>query len=294
MLLRPAYPDELARAKTLLNGHPVPESAGFLVGVKELPIERLVAAIPWWKVPLKYPEDQALRFFLHNVGQMGEHTLCEVLTELESLARENDLNTLLTDFSLPEAHPLYTQLISKGYQIAQTDRYFTVPAETVIQRSLRIHARLKPRLPESWQLKSIKGQAPGEIFKLIVPHGLISPQAFLTYWNTANREHFEERYSRLLFEKDELIGAFLLSQRGSEELHIHVEAAHPEHLSRSRLISAALRHASFSQCIDGFPKVFTWRADSVKHRQTGNTALRQGGTEGVPRHFLKRILKAST
>ena len=77
-----------------------------------------------------------------------------------------------------------------------------------------------------------------------------------------------------------------MTQRSERELHIHVEASAPEYATQSGLISATLRNASFSQCAEGFPEVFTCRADSEKHLQTANTALRQGGTELPARHFL--------
>lgn len=43
MLIKPAYPDEIGRAQSLLNGHPVPQEASFLVAVKEQPVERIIA-----------------------------------------------------------------------------------------------------------------------------------------------------------------------------------------------------------------------------------------------------------
>lgn len=42
MLIRPAYPDEIGRAHSFLNGHPVPQKASFLVGVEEQPVERII------------------------------------------------------------------------------------------------------------------------------------------------------------------------------------------------------------------------------------------------------------
>lgn len=59
---------------------------------------------------------------------------------------------------------------------------------------------------------------------------------------------------------------------------------------RDLRIHECLRQASFSRCPEGFPRIFSCRADSEKHRQTGNTMLRHGATEGPPRHFLKKEL----
>lgn len=258
-------------------------------------MERLVAAVPWWPVPIPDSDGRALRYYLQGGGVMGEDTLLEVQGQLEELAGENELGEIRTDFSLPEEHPLSQQLIGMGYEVAQTDRYFTVPGETVKSRSLRIHERVKGKIPPHWQVESIRGHDPGKLYELVSAHALMSPQQFQHYWNTANRERFEEDYSFVVTDGEDLLGIFLITQRGPDELHIHVEAVHPDHLAQSALISCCLRNASFAQCAEGFPTLFSWRADSSKHRQTGNTALRQGGTELASRHFLrKKVATEST
>ncbi len=68
----------------------------------------------------------------------------------------------------------------------------------------------------------------------------------------------------------------------------------PETSSLSPLISIAMRNASCANCPEGFPKIFTFRADSEKHLETANTALRNGGKELKPKHFLKRKIKSPT
>lgn len=294
MTIRPAYPDELGRAKALLDGHPVPPQAAFLVAVRELPVERLLAAIPWWPEPTQHAEPQ-LRFHL-SCTELTADFLGEIPQNLDALALQQNAAALLTDFSLPAAHPLYHALSACGYEICLTDRYFTVPGEIVKSRSLRIHQRLGPRIPPSWRIELLRGQDPQKLFALVAAHGLMPPQQFQNYWNGASRERFEADYSCVVLDGNEIIGVFLVTQRGDDELHIHVEAASPARAAQSSLISASLRNASFSRCPANFPKVFTWRADSEKHRQTGNTALRQGGTEAPPRHFLKKAgaLKAAS
>jgi hypothetical protein len=289
MTIRPAYPDELGRAQALLDGHPVPKQAAFLVAVREQPVERILAVIPWWP---QAGEDEApqLRFHLSRSGLEAE-ILEEILQQLDALALEQNASALLTDFSLAEAHPLYLALSARGYEVCQTDRYFTVPGEIVKSRSLRIYQRLGPRIPPPWRIETLRGQDPEKLFALVAAHRLMSPQQFQNYWNGASRERFEADYSCVVLEEDEIIGLFLITQRGDDELHIHVEAASPARAAQSALISASLRNASFSRCPAGFPKVFTCRADSEKHRQTGNTALRQGGTEAAPRHFLRKRLR---
>jgi hypothetical protein len=118
----------------------------------------------------------------------------------------------------------------------------------------------------------------------------MSPQQFQHYWNGASRERFEDDYSWVVIAEGEIIGLFLITRRGEGELHVHVEAACAAFSNQSALISACLRNASFSRCAEGFPRIFSCRADAEKHGQTGNSALRHGGIEGPPRHFLKKAL----
>ena len=76
-------------------------------------------------------------------------------------------------------------------------------------------------------------------------------------------------------------------------MHYHppkMEASCPEYKEQSGLIATTLRNASFSSCAEGFPAVFTLRADSEKHLQTANSVLRQSGTELPSRHFLQKVI----
>ncbi|MGJ8657739.1 MAG: hypothetical protein ACSHX6_14925 [Akkermansiaceae bacterium] len=294
MIIRPAYPDELGRAKSLLNGHPVPSHASFLVAVKEQPVERLIATIPWWKVArspqLQDSTEVDIRYHLASSGAVAwsSESLNDIQTQLEAIAKEEDASAIYTDFSLPEDHPLYQRLIQQGYEVCQTDRHFSVPGETVKSRSLRIYKRLKNRLPDQWRVESIRGHDPQPIYALIAENQLMTPQQFQSYWKSDRGEHFEGDYSFIVFDGEKMIALFLVSRRGQDELHTHVECVHPDHMLHSALLSATLRNASFSQCPEGFPKVFTCRADSEKHQQTGNSALRNGGTEAPPRLFLRK------
>ncbi len=43
MLIRPASPDEIGRAHSFLNGHPLPQEASPPVAVEEQPAERIIA-----------------------------------------------------------------------------------------------------------------------------------------------------------------------------------------------------------------------------------------------------------
>ena len=288
-MIRPAYPDELARAKSLLNGHAVPPEATFLVIVKEHPVERIIASIPWWQIPQRGSDDIALRFHLPP-SHLTPETLTEILTQLDNIAHEKNIAQVFTDFSLTKDHPLYQQLTTLGYEVAQTDRYFKTPGESFKSRFCRIYQRIQHRLPAHWKVESIRGHDPQKLFALIHAHHLMSPQQFQNYWTSSQGERFEEKYSFVILDGEEMIGLFLLTSRGATELHIHAECVHPDYLAQSSLIATTLRHATCSNCPEGFPETFTFRVDSEKHRQTGNTAIRQGGTEDEPRHFLKKNL----
>ena len=288
MKIRPAYPDELARAKTLLSGHPVPPEARFLVGVKAEPVERLVASIPWWKIPLPKSDAHALRFHFQCKGTPDEESLREILEELEALANENQLTTLLTDFSLPEAHPLYLLLTSVEYEISQTDRYFSMPGEAVNQRCLRVYQRVRSRMPDSWKVESIREHRAEDVFPLVAESRLMSPQQFQAYWDFANRERFEEKYSCVVAKDGKIMSAFLVTQPRADELHIHVDVVRPEFFEFSGLLTVAMRHFGVSNAPEGFPRIYTSRADSKKHVEGGNTPLRYGGEEHEPRHFLRK------
>lgn len=288
MTLRPAYPDELGRAQSLLDGHPVPAHAAFLVAVKEQPVERLLAAIPWWRVPGTDGQPASLRFFLAGSGTAWSENLEAILSQLEALARQHEAAALFTDFALPEAHPLFHALTAHGYGIFLTDRYFSMPGASVNQRCKRLYRRAAGKIPATWKVESIRGQAPEKIFELVGAHGLMSPHQFQSYWNTANREHFEERYSCVVLEEEQIIGVFLVTRRGEGELHIHVDAVSPRRKAVSGLITIAMRHFVVSAMPEGFPEIYTSRVDSEKHLEGGNTPLRYGGMEAPPRHFLKK------
>lgn len=292
MILRPAFPDEIGRARKLHEGHPIPAKAHFLLAVKETPVERLLAAIPCWLAPC--PEGEKAEKLLFALGLTPSLTCLAVLEEvlplLTARAQEQSLNILRYDTPLPEAHPYFSALTEHGFTIAQTDRHFSIPGENFKQHSLRDYQGYQEKFPAAWNITSLRGQNPEALFRFVAQHSQISPQAFQNYWKTGQHEHFEDAYSKVLLDGETIIGAFLVSQRGKQELHIHVEASAPEYQSQSGLISATLRHASFSQCAEGFPKIFTYRADSQKHQQTATTTLHQGGTELPPTHFLEKVI----
>ncbi|WP_411826138.1 hypothetical protein [Luteolibacter sp. AS25] len=288
MLIRPAYPDEIARAKSLLADHPVPPHSTFLLGVKETPVERIVAAIPWWETPTSTPK--ALRFHLSSSSGLDDTQLLTIFRQLDQIAKERDATEIYLDIPLATAHPLYHLLLREGFEIAQTDRIFTSPGEIVKSRNLRIFNRAQPKRPKDWEFQSIRGQDPAKIFEIISAHGLMSPHQFQSYWNTGNKERFEEKYSSVLTCRGEILGLLLMTLRGETELHTHVEAVNPKFAHLSPLISVSIRNAAFQGCPEGFPAIFSFRADSHRHKQTGNSALRHGGTEHPPKHFLKRAV----
>ena len=295
MIIRAAFPGELGRTRKLLEGQPVPADAHFLVGVKETPVERLVAAIASW--PARCPEGDEPDTLLFSLGLAPSindlKIFDELLAQLTEKARGKSISTLRYDAPLVEANPYYRELTSRGFTITQTERHFSIPGEIFKEHTLRDYQGFQEKIPDSWTLSSLRGQNPDALFRFVVQHGLISPQAFQNYWKTGQHEHFEAAYSKVLLDGETIIGAFLVTQRDKEELHIHVEAASPEYQSQSGLIAATLHHASLSQCAEGFPKFFTCRDDSGKHQETANTALRQGGTELPPRHFLEKAVGCS-
>ena len=287
MKIRAPYPDEIGRAKSLLNGHPVPPEAGFLVAVKEQPVERLIATIPWWKCSLPDSEDQVLRYFL-NSGTLEIETLKNIQTQLDELAHEHGVHQILTDFALPAEHPLYRQLLEMGYEIARTEHSFAARGDSFKSHTLQNYEAIKSQVPPEWKTTSIRGHDPQKLYALVAAHGLMSPQQFQNYWNTASRERFEEDYSFVLTAKDELLGLILVSQRGKAKLHIHLEIANPKN-SQASLILACLRHASCSECADGFPATFTWQTHSEELNQTDDTTPPESAKLSSC-HYLERTI----
>lgn len=294
-MIRFSYPDELPRIQSILAGSPVPGNAQFIVSVKEQPVERILAAVAWWLEAGDADAPPGAIFSLHAAGavDLGDEDLQALLAAVEDAARKEGAHRLLARFSVPEKHPLFQKLTSLGYASVKFDRHFIVPGEIVKSRSIRIYRRVAPRIPEGWKVESIKGHCAEAVFALVAQHGLMPQHEFMNYWDASNRERFEDEYSCVAFEGDTMIGAFLLTRRGEAELHIHVEAVATEKMAVSHLVAAALRNFSFSHCVEGFPKVFSWRADSDRHQQTANSALRQGGEERPPQHFLSKSLRDS-
>jgi hypothetical protein len=269
--------------------------------VLEHPVERIIAAFPYWRRPgtptTEAENDQQqvitveFSFFFAGNTDHSETLLEQALTDLETAAVDTGATHLRYQAALPSNHPRYTMLTEKGYTIAQTDRHFTiVPADGGKARVKRIHDRHKSRIPGTWRIESIRGHSAEEIYAFVAPHSLMPPQQFKQYWDSSNKEHFEEQYSCILLEDQEIIGAFLVTQRGKKELHIHIEASHPDWAHKSHLIALCLTNHSLTNCPPGFPEKFTFRADSENHQQTGNTAIRNKGTEDPPRYYLAKPL----
>jgi len=270
--------------------------------VLEQPVERIIAAFSYWRRPgtprpktkseNNPPQEITVEFNFFFAGNTAhsETLLEQALTELETTAVDIGATHLRYQAALPSDHPRYTMLTEKGYTIAQTDRHFTVPGDSMKARAQRIYSRLNSLIPITWQIESIRGHNAEEIYAFVAPHSLMPPQQFKQYWDSSNKEHFEENYSCILLDDQEIIGAFLVTQRGKNELHIHIEASHPEWKNKSHLIAASLRNHSFTNCPIDFPEKFTFRSDSENQQQTANTAIRCGGTEDKPSHFLAKPL----
>ena len=307
-MIRPAYPDELARARALCPNGAIPESAQFLVAVVEHPVERLIAAFPYWPSPTESDTDTdsdsdtesehtTMEFALHltHAGSQKKQLTDDALKELETAASNAGASRLRCQASVPDTHPFFKKLTDLGYVIVQTDRHFSAPGEIAKNRGFRVYKRLGSRIPKDWVVESIRGHTSEDIFSLVAEHQLMTPQQFQQYWDTSNHEHFEEDYSCVMVDKSQttpsIIGVFLVTQRGDNELHLHVEAAKKGRMSHSHIISTALRNDLFSHCPEGFPEYFTWRADSKKHREGGNVALRHGGEEKPPQHYLEKQLR---
>ena len=279
MLIRPAYPDELGRAHSLLNGQTPPPGTSFLVVIKEQPVERIVAAIPWWKV-----DDTAdFKFNIHsgNSAALSEELLEELFTTLESLALEEKASTLTAEFPLVEEHPLFQKLTACGYEISRTETIISAPGEEVKSFFLA----QENELPADWSIESIRGRAPETFYPLVAAEGSFTPMTFKAFWDGANRERFEENLSHFILAGEEVIGLLLITLRGTS-LNIQVESISPDHLEQAGLISTSLHQVAFQNCPEDFPEIITW------NRQTQSAY--QGGQDHKPRHTLSLRIVEST
>jgi len=290
VIFRSAYSDELGRAKSLIEGYPVPAHASYLLGVKEVPVERILIAIPWWKDRERESGEEVIRYYLSGGGAMKPELLGDIQTQLEALAETHGITRIDTDSSFPEEHVVYQGLLEQGYRVARSERYFMVPGAEAKERVSRVYGKVEAQVPASWKVESIRGYSPEKVYELVGRYQLMSPELFKHYWNTANRERFEEEYSCVLLEEGKVIGLLLVSLRGSQELHVHVEASDSKGVGRSQLISAVLRNYACANCAEGFPSVFICKADTEKHQQAINSALRSGGREQLVHHFFVKEL----
>lgn len=292
MPIRSSYPDELSRVNSFCLGATFPINTRFLVDISAPPIERIRAVFPYW---LKSEEGNIYEFSLYynpNCGNVDQ-LLDNALEQLQLATVDAGGAYLRTQSSYTKDSPMFHFLSERGYTVAQTDRYFAMPAESVITRCKRIYQKVQRKIPQQWNVQSIRGQNPAEIFKLVSIHSLMSYPQFQKYWDSSNLEHFEENYSCVILNEGTIIATFLHTQRGNDELHIHVDAIHPDHSHHSGYATIAMRNWIAHNLPKGFPKIFTSRADDQRHIEGGNTPLRyQGGTEAPPRHFLSKNLEA--
>ena len=281
MPIRPAYPDELGRAQSLLNGRHVPSNASYLVWVREQPIERIIAAIPSWTAKEKDENTKTLRFFLAGLDKIDSEMLSQILDRLEKLAADQSLSSLTFDATLTSGSPLADILTKRGYSISQTDHISSMPTAELKKHSLDTYKSIQSGIPGSWRLESIQGHDPKEIFNFIAPQSQITPQQFKGYWDTSNREHFKADFSNILFDDDEILGLILTSKCGSENLRIHVEAFSPNYISQKDLISASLRNAIFSKS-EKMPVM-------ISFYNTSETTNNQSGSNSTQNHFSKKL-----
>lgn len=275
MLIRPAYPDEIGRAQSLLNGHPVPQEARFLVAVKEQPVERIIATIPWWKAP-NDDDEIDLKFSIHSGNSPGlpEAELAELFTTLEDYAQEEKASTLTADIPLVAEHPLFQKLTARGYQISHTETIITAAGDEMKSFFLA----QENKLPSHWNIESIRGRSPEPLHPLIAAEGSLTPKTFKSHWDGSNRERYEQDFSHLITSGEEVIGLLLVTLRVGNFLNFQIESISPSHLAQAALISNALHQAAFQKCPENFPKFISW------NRQTKSAY--QGGQAQKARHTL--------
>jgi hypothetical protein len=293
MIIRPAFPDEHLRIRSFCQGAALPENAHYLVAISKTPVERIKAAFPYWPPHGQNDSQTTFEFALHFGPSLAdpEALLTNVLVTLEKHAAAAGATHLRSQASYPEDHPIFSKLTSHGYIIAQTDRHFTMPADAVISRSKRVYDKIKHRIPAHWKVESIRGHNPEDIYRIVSEHHLMSAHQFKNYWDSSNHEHFEQDYSCVIVDGDEIIATFLHTLRGNDELHIHVDAITPRHKHLSGLATVAMRNWIASNFSNGSPHILTSRADSKIHTEGGNTPLRhKDGTELTPTHFLSKFL----
>ncbi len=280
-MIRAAYPDELGRAQSLLQGQPLAPGTRFLLSIKEHPVERIIAAIPWSK---SAAEDQSidLKFSIHSSNSRGllGAELDDLFIALEALAKEEKASTLTADFPLVEEHPLYKKLSARGYEIFQTDTYISAPGDEV----KALFLSQKNKVSTDWKIESIRDRSPESFYPLIAVEGSLTPKQFKAYWDGSSRERFEEDFSHLILagEEEKVIGILLATLHSNIGLNIRIESICKDHSDQAELISNILHQAAFLNCPDNFPQVITWSSKT-------NSSY-QGGNVQSPRHILKKFL----
>ena len=277
MLIRPAFPDELGRAQSLLQGHPTAPGSHFLLCVKEQPIERIIATIPWFKAELEN-EPAELKFSIHsgNTTGLSESELDDLFAALEELAQEEKAPHLTADFPLVEEHSLFQKLTDRGYAISQTETFISADGNEAKSHFLA----QKNELPNHLRLEPIRGHSPESFYQLATSEGALSPKQFKAYWDGASRERFEGDLSHLILAGEKVIAILLITQQGSHGLNIRIESISPDYEDQAELLSNALHQAAFQNCPDDFPQLITWS------RQTQSSY--QNGKAHKPRHTLSK------
>lgn len=298
MIIRTAYPDELARARAF---SPLGERQGeyrFLIALEDTPLEHIVSSMPFrTEQNSESPGEKIVHFTYFISSATGSvSSFPSMLSKLEDIAGQEGANTLSYLTGVREDHPYQTHLIEAGFKKTRTDRIFTSSASSVAQRANHVFDRVNRKIPSSWQIAPLLNQDSTEIFKIIAAHHLMTQEKFQNLWDLSGGETFSPIYSRVLLESDadnselkKIIGVALVSERHGEELHAHAEAAAPDRMRASSLISAVLRQSIFPVFSAAHPNGrISSRTDSSAHIQGANTALRSGATEQPSRSYYSK------
>ena len=84
-MIRPAYPDELGHAQSHHQGIPMPPDTRYLLAIKQHPIERIIATIPWSKTSVTNQQNNQSPE-LHQATQDTENTTLSIHAERIALS----------------------------------------------------------------------------------------------------------------------------------------------------------------------------------------------------------------
>lgn len=277
--IRAPYPDEMFRVKSSMSGKQMPDSASFLVLVKEQPVERLAAVLAYWK-----GQDEIV-FHLENQGPLNPAVWQHLLKELPRLAKESGTKRCSYGSPVTEGGPVYQLLQAAGFIAEPSDVLFHVPVTLPANRITRNYQKIRHRIPENWRVRNLSGVTPRALIELIRPHRIMAASRFLRGWPMNGAAPFDPDFSAVLYEDGKLI-ACILTTRGDDYLFIDAECCSTEHPKAKMLANAVLLHHVIARTTPEFPSAFRFQANSGIHRQTVNVSSRMGGWELSPRHRM--------